>query len=77
MNANWRLNAGEDTNGNYMLDTLRDPLQMWVSANMPPGMAVEYIDDWVLYHLWEGEVHCSSNEQRLIPGTPKWWEAVP
>ena len=60
-----------------MLDTLRDPFQIWLSANVPVGIAVEYIDDWVLYHLWEGEVHCSSNEQRLIPGGPKWWESIP
>ncbi|UCC32296.1 MAG: hypothetical protein JSU86_08440, partial [Phycisphaerales bacterium] len=76
-NANYRLDVGEDTNGNYMLDTLRDPFKLWLSANVPPGVTVEYIDDWFVYHLGHGEVQCSSNEQRAIPGSPKWWDSTP
>ena len=76
-NANWQLDVGEDTNGNFMLDTVRDPFQVWLSANVPSGVAVQYIDDWLLYHLSGGEVHCSSNGQRTIPSSPKWWESGP
>ncbi|UCC32301.1 MAG: hypothetical protein JSU86_08465, partial [Phycisphaerales bacterium] len=76
-NANYRLDVGEDTNGNYMLDTLRDPFKLWLSANVPPGITVVYVDDWLLYHLRKGEVHCSSNEQRLRAIGPKWWEHAP
>ena len=76
-NANFVLDAGEDANVNYMLDTLRDPFQLWLNANVPPGISVEYIDDWLIYHLRGGEVHCSSNEQRAFASTPKWWEQTP
>ncbi len=60
-----------------MLDTLRDPFELWLNANVPPGISVEYIDDWLIYHLRGGEVHCSSNEQRAFASTPKWWEQTP
>ena len=60
-----------------MLDTLRDPFQIWFNQNPPPGLIVAYIDDWFLYDLDSGEVHCSSNERRSIPNGPKWWDIVP
>jgi protein-arginine deiminase len=40
---------------------------------MPQGIQVRFIDDWDLYHLNDGEVHCSSNDIRQIPNK-KWWE---
>lgn len=78
VNMNWHLDANEDTNLNFMLDTLRDPFQAWFSANLPSGITVQYIDDWLIYHLNDGEVHCSSNERRQIPiSGPFWWDAMP
>ena len=73
-NGSFTLDAGEDTNGNFMLDTQHDPFKVWISQNMPAGIQTTFIDDWYLYHVEKGEVHCSSNEQRSIPTTPKWWE---
>jgi hypothetical protein len=74
LDYDWDLDPNEDANGNGMLDTERDPFKTWLDANMPPGVTVEYINDWKVYHLDNGEVHCSSNEQRTIPSSPKWWE---
>ena len=75
--ANWQLDAGEDANGNFMLDTLRDPFEVWFNQNAPASVTFTYIDDWLIYHLNNGEVHCGSNERRTIPSDPKWWEIVP
>ena len=77
VNANYVLDPGEDTNSNFMLDTTRDPFQVWLNANVPPGVNVEYVDDWFLYHIERGEVHCSSNEKRAIPSGPAWWDSMP
>ncbi|MBI3300525.1 MAG: hypothetical protein HYZ72_00365 [Deltaproteobacteria bacterium] len=72
-NRNFMLDAGEDTNGDGLLDTLRDPFQVYVNGVLPAGVTAAYIDDWTTYHLGAGEVHCSSNEKRRIPAV-KWWE---
>jgi protein-arginine deiminase len=37
------------------------------------GYNVRWIDDWDLYHVNMGEVHCGTNAARKIPET-KWWE---
>ena len=76
-NSNFVLDPGEDTNGNGMLDTLVDPFTAWLRSNVPVGLTVTYIDDWFLYHLQLGEVHCSSNERRATPVGPKWWAQAP
>lgn len=60
-----------------MLDTLRDPFQLWINQELPGGIAVTYIDDWFIYHINDGEVHCGSNEMRAIASHPLWWESVP
>jgi len=33
---------------------------------------ITYIDDWQFYHLALGEVHCGTNERRVIPIPPQW-----
>ncbi len=38
---------------------------------------VTFIDNWDTYHRQFGEVHCSSNEQRAIRASPKWWDTGP
>lgn len=37
------------------------------------GYTVRWIDNWDLYHVNLGEVHCATNAARKIPET-KWWE---
>jgi len=76
-NSSGRLDASEGAGGISALDTAADPFQAWFSSNMPAGVSVQYIDDWFLYHMLAGEVHCSSNDKRTIPSGPKWWESVP
>jgi len=81
-NANFTLDPTEDSNGNGLLDTLRDPFQVWMLQNLPGNLGVEFIDDWYIYHVNSGEVHCSSNERRAIPAGPntdrsKWWNKDP
>jgi len=75
----FQLDTGEDLNTNGLLDTHRDPFHEALADDevLPSGITANYIDDWQVYHLNEGEVHCSSNEQREIPVSPKWWETVP
>lgn len=79
LNGNWQLDPGEDANGNLMLDidASRDPFRFWIGQNLPPGLSAVFIDDWTIYHINEGEVHCSSNERRVIPSGPNWWTPSP
>ena len=39
------------------------------------GVAVEWIENWDLYHRLLGEVHCGSNATRKIPSNTFWWES--
>ena len=38
--------------------------------------AAEFVDDWNLYHRWEGEVHCGSAVVR-VPLAIDWWTVLP
>lgn len=49
--------------------------QQMVSALMPLGITVRWIEDWDLYHRLDGEVHCGSNTTRAVPANIKWWES--
>jgi protein-arginine deiminase len=40
----------------------------------PFGVAVQWAEDWDLYHRAMGEIHCGTNATRKIPDT-KWWES--
>ncbi len=35
---------------------------------------VGYADDWYLFHIWDGEVHCGSNTIRETPADVSWWD---
>lgn len=73
-----RQNNNEpDLNGDGKCDTLRDPFKIWLDQNLPPGITAAYIDNWSIYHIEKGEVHCSSNEKRSVPVSPKWWTNAP
>jgi hypothetical protein len=34
-----------------------------------------FIDDWSVYHIREGEVHCGSATKRIFP-TTAWWKTL-
>jgi protein-arginine deiminase len=38
------------------------------------GLKVSWTEDWNLYHINEGEVHCGSNVTRKVPMNANWWE---
>ncbi len=38
------------------------------------GYIVRWTEEWYLYHINLGEVHCGSNATRVIPAA-KWWES--
>ena len=46
------------------------------TAVAPLGVSMKWVDDWDLYHVALGEVHCGTNSMRKIPDT-KWWENMP
>ncbi|MFU8806113.1 MAG: protein-arginine deiminase family protein, partial [Bradymonadaceae bacterium] len=41
------------------------------------GVDVHFIENWDLYHVYYGEVHCGSNVRRQIDGENHWWEVSP
>jgi hypothetical protein len=51
-----------------------DPLIAAFSALMPAGVQLHYVDDWDVYHMGLGEVHCGSNVRRA-PIAP-WWASA-
>lgn len=40
------------------------------------GIEVTFLDDWSLYHVNDGEVHCGTNAIRQTSGAAAWWEAL-
>ncbi len=44
------------------------------NALAPFGVSVAWVEDWYLYHINAGEVHCGSNSMRAIPEA-RWWES--
>ncbi len=52
----------------------QDPFIADVTDRMPPHINFHFVDDWSMYHMALGEVHCGSNSTR----TPAahWWETA-
>lgn len=48
-----------------------DPVIAAFSAAMPAGIELHFVDDWDVYHMGLGEVHCGSNVKRAPAGA--WW----
>ena len=48
-----------------------DPIIAAFTAAMPAGMQLHFIDNWDVYHMGLGEVHCGTNVRRT-PGST-WW----
>ena len=39
------------------------------------GLNIQFVNDWDLYHILDGEVHCGSNPETSAPfASVKWWE---
>jgi protein-arginine deiminase len=49
-----------------------DPLIAAVNALLPAHLVPHYVDDWNVYHMGLGEVHCGTNTRRTPAGA--WWE---
>ncbi len=49
-----------------------DPMIQAVRDLMPAELDIQFLDDWDVYHLGLGEVHCGSNVLRT-PSTADWW----
>jgi len=54
-------------------DQSSDPLIQWYADNMPSGIELHFVDNWFVYHLALGEVHCGSNTRRTPPADLQWW----
>lgn len=54
-------------------DRSSDPFIAHVRDTFPSDLPVHFVDNWFVYHMGGGEVHCGTNERR----TPDvgWWEA--
>jgi protein-arginine deiminase len=44
-----------------------------VRALMPPSVEAVFLDDWFVYHMGLGEVHCGTNITRAPLAS--WWTA--
>ena len=51
-----------------------DPFIDAFDALMPEGLQMHYVDDWNVYHMALGEVHCGTNAQR--PPLEEWWNVA-
>ncbi|MCP4807494.1 MAG: hypothetical protein GY913_19895 [Proteobacteria bacterium] len=49
-----------------------DPMAQDFASRMPDELNVVFLDDWDVYHLGMGEVHCGSNVIRT-PAENAWW----
>ncbi|MCB9778486.1 MAG: hypothetical protein H6742_07985 [Alphaproteobacteria bacterium] len=55
-------------------DDTTDPIaQSFVDA-MPDELGIAFLDDWEVYHLMLGEVHCGSNVVRTPDDSKSWWQ---
>ncbi len=51
-----------------------DPVIEAFTNSLPPSLIPHYVDDWDVYHLALGEVHCGTNMTRTP--TDHWWEVA-
>lgn len=54
-------------------DVSSDPMAAAFVAAMPPELDVVFLDDWQVYHVNLGEVHCGSNVVRTPDPDHAWW----
>ena len=53
-------------------DQSTDPMIEYVRDIFPSDLNLVFLDDWSVYHMGLGEVHCGSNVMRTAP--TEWWE---
>ena len=65
----------------FMRDTVhssvgqdQDPFIDYVERIMPDDIDFHFVDDWSIYHMSLGEVHCGSNSTRTHAAN--WWEVA-
>ncbi|MBN94438.1 MAG: hypothetical protein CL928_10250 [Deltaproteobacteria bacterium] len=49
-----------------------DPLIQHVREHFPDSLDLHFVDNWSVYHMQLGEVHCGTNVQRTPD--PLWWQ---
>jgi protein-arginine deiminase len=49
-----------------------DPIIQFVESTFPETLDFHFVDNWNVYHLGLGEVHCGTNMTRTPPN-PNWW----
>lgn len=54
-------------------DIATDPMAEAMLQAMPEELDVVFLDDWQVYHLNLGEVHCGSNVVRAPDEDLEWW----
>jgi protein-arginine deiminase len=51
-----------------------DPFESDLSTRLGAlGLGVHFVDNWDLYHIEMGEVHCGTNVERSVDVA--WWES--
>jgi protein-arginine deiminase len=50
-----------------------DPFIQALEDRLPASMELHFVDDWAVYHMGLGEVHCGSNVNRTP--SDSWWES--
>ena len=53
-------------------DQSGDPFIQLMQERLPSSLKLHFVDDWAVYHMGLGEVHCGSNVERAP--TVSWWE---
>lgn len=56
-------------------DLSADPFIAYMEEQLPAEVPIVWMDDWYVYHMGMGEVHCGSNVVRP-PAGPEWWVAA-
>ena len=51
-----------------------DPFIAYVEEIMPEHINFHFVDNWSVYHMSLGEVHCGSNATRTP--SANWWEVA-
>ena len=64
---------GEDLFKKDLVDRLGTPVNQLGATGQ--GLFVYFADDWDLYHVLLGEVHCGTNVDAPPPASEKWWES--
>lgn len=65
--------GGVDIFKQDLIDRLGSPMHQLGKDGQ--GLEVHFTDDWSLYHILSGEVHCGSNVEASAPFSDvRWWE---